>query len=65
MNALLASSQVEHILEASQDQEIKQNLIDATKRVSESGGFGAPTLIVTNEFGKKELFFGADRTFRY
>ena len=40
---------------------MKKRLTDLTKEALESGSFGAPWSIVTNESGKTEVFFGSDR----
>ena len=44
------------ILEATQNPEVKQQLISNTEQAVESGLFGAPTMFVDGE-----MFFGQDR----
>lgn len=53
----LIGPDAEAVLERSRSPEVKQALIDATRRAEQAGVFGAPTWIVDG----KELFWGQDR----
>ncbi|MDA4845163.1 2-hydroxychromene-2-carboxylate isomerase [Hoeflea poritis] len=46
----------QHLLERSQDDDVKQRLMDNTSRAVERGAFGAPTFYVDDE-----MFFGKER----
>lgn len=49
-------------MQAANSKEYKDMLTAQTKMVVEKyGAFGCPWMVVTNEKGKKECFFGSDR----
>ncbi|KAI0122983.1 hypothetical protein BJ170DRAFT_119908 [Xylariales sp. AK1849] len=53
--------QVERILEAAKERGAKDQLRQTTDDALKTGGFGAPWMLVRNEEGKVEPFFGSDR----
>lgn len=57
----LSNDEVEGIMKGANTPEIKQELLDVTKKALDSGAFGCPWFEVTSEEGVKEPFFGSDR----
>jgi glutathione S-transferase kappa 1 len=55
------SDDVKRILEAANQAEWKQKLLDNTQRALDKGAFGAPWFWVRNGNGVEEPFFGSDR----
>jgi 2-hydroxychromene-2-carboxylate isomerase len=41
--------------------EVKERLKQVTQEAIDAGAFGAPTFIVTNSKGERQLFWGSDR----
>ncbi|KAG9248270.1 putative glutathione S-transferase kappa 1 [Calycina marina] len=58
---LFSSSQVAEILSKAAASEWKETLIANTKMALDQGAFGAPWMMVTNDQGATEPFFGSDR----
>jgi 2-hydroxychromene-2-carboxylate isomerase len=48
-------------MHAATEKEWKDKLLSNTQKVLELGAFGAPWLMVKNDKGKYEPFFGSDR----
>lgn len=52
---------LEEVFEIAAKDEFDEELKRITKEAVDAGGFGAPTMLITNEEGKTEFFFGSDR----
>lgn len=61
MGRQFSSSEVERVLKMAEGSEIKERLRKNTDDALKSGGFGAPWMLVRNEAGLVEPFFGSDR----
>ncbi|XP_062505833.1 glutathione S-transferase kappa 1-like [Corticium candelabrum] len=60
-NCGMDSKVIEEILGRLSDQDVKDELRKTTDEVLSYGAFGAPTIVIFNDDGKADMFFGSDR----
>jgi len=57
-----SQAEVNSIINASSEKEWKEKLLENTQKVLDQGAFGAPWMLVRNNEGTEEPFFGSDRS---